>query len=330
MYEIIGTFSPIFRGLNCENPRAAAIYYVNLIINFPTNLQHILNEAQEIYKNEINRQSLQFGRQELLDKGLIARAYFTEDADIDFDREPFLPVSPEIIWGENLDKVKAYWSQPEDIAFRNRKMRDLHEYYLKKFKKYGLGTESGSITSLYNSVWITHTLINNIKYNKRLDLMLGSLGSFDTPNIEYYKKMLIKGMTVRVLYDPNMNDQIRKSLSLFEDEESLSNGQKAIIEQRIKNIKNLQKDYSGRIELRYTAVTNVTSRRMICYDESGPYLAIDARKILSLDSGGSSNYIGTIYLQQELIKYICENFEAAWSHSVKPEESFGEITLEKI
>ena len=41
MYEIIRTFSPLFRGLNFENPRAAAIYYVSLIINFPTNLQGI-------------------------------------------------------------------------------------------------------------------------------------------------------------------------------------------------------------------------------------------------------------------------------------------------
>ena len=98
MYEIIRTFSPIFRGLNFENPRAAAVYYVNLIINFPTNLQSILNEAQTIYGNEINRQALYAGRQELLKKGIIARTYFTEDADVDFDREMYLPVNPEIIW----------------------------------------------------------------------------------------------------------------------------------------------------------------------------------------------------------------------------------------
>lgn len=60
MYEIIRTFSPIFRGLNLENPRAAAAYYVNLIINFPTSLQGILNEAQTIYrKKTISRASMQ-------------------------------------------------------------------------------------------------------------------------------------------------------------------------------------------------------------------------------------------------------------------------------
>jgi len=320
MYEVIRTFSPIFRDLNCENPRAAAIYYVNLIMNFPTNLQHVLDKAHEIYKNEINRQGLQIGRQELLDKGIIARAYFTEDADMDFNREPYLPINPKIIWEENQDKAKAYWSQPEEIAFRSSKIRDLHKCFLTKFKRYGLGTESGSITSLYNSIWITHTLINNIKYNKRLDMMLGSLGSFDTSNIEYYKTMLKQGMTVRVLYDPNIMDQVQKIPSLFEEEETKYREEKTIIEQRLKNIKNLQEEYPDRIRLRYTPITNVTSRRIICYNENNPYLAIDARKILSLHPKGSSFHIGTIYLQKDLIGFIGKNFDTAWEHSVEPDD----------
>jgi hypothetical protein len=321
MYEVIRTFSPIFRDLNCENPRATAVYYVNLITNFPTNLQHILDKAREIYKNEINRQSLQIGRQELLEKGIIARAYFTEDADMDFNREPYLPINPKIIWEENLEKVKAYWSQPEEIAFRNYKIRDLHECYLTKFKRYGLGTENGSITALYNSIWITHTLINNIRYNKRLDMMLGSLGSFDTPNIEYYKTMLNQGMTVRVLYDPNIMDQMQIIPSLFDEEDARYREQKTIIEQRLKNIKKLQEEYPERIWLRHTPITNVTSRRIICYTEKNPYLAIDARKILSLNPKDSSFHIGSIYLQKNLIEFIEKNFDAAWEHSVDSDKN---------
>ena len=86
MYEIIRTFTPIFRGLKFENARAASIYYVNLIINFPTNFHGILNEAQAIYGNEVNRQVLLSGRRELLRYGLIGKTYFTENADVDFDR----------------------------------------------------------------------------------------------------------------------------------------------------------------------------------------------------------------------------------------------------
>ena len=62
MYEIIRTFSPIFRGLNYE--RATAIYHANLIIKFPTSLQVILNEAKATYGNDINRQVLHAARKE--------------------------------------------------------------------------------------------------------------------------------------------------------------------------------------------------------------------------------------------------------------------------
>ena len=81
MYEIIRTFSPIFRGLNFENPRAAAIYYVGLIINFPTSLQGILNEAQAIYGNDINRQALHAARVELQKRGIIGRTYYNGSAE---------------------------------------------------------------------------------------------------------------------------------------------------------------------------------------------------------------------------------------------------------
>jgi hypothetical protein len=90
MYEIIRTFSPIFRGLNFEHPRAAAAYYVNLIINFSTNFQGILNEAQAIYGSDISRQALYAGRRELQKRGIIGRIYLTEDSDADFDREAYL------------------------------------------------------------------------------------------------------------------------------------------------------------------------------------------------------------------------------------------------
>jgi len=248
------------------------------------------------------------------------------DADVDFDREPFLPVNPEIIWEENLDRLRAYWKQPEEMAFRSEKIKDLYKHYLKNFKKYGFGTERGSITTLYNGVWITHALLNNIKYNKKLDMMLGALGSFDLPHIEYYKKMLKQGMTVRVLYDPNSNDQMLKAVRMLYDanptdqmvksEKLKYKEQKAITEQRLKNIKKLQEDYPERIKVRCTPVTHATSRRIICYNDKEPYLAIDARKVLNLDSRESSYYIGTIYLQKELIKFVEENFITAWEHSI--------------
>lgn len=157
-------------------------------------------------------------------------------------------------------------------------------------------------------------------------MMLGALGSFDLPHIGYYKRMLTQGMTVRVLYDPNSNDQMLKAVRMLYDanpadqmiksEKLKYKEQKVITDQRLKNIKKLQEDYPARIRVRCTPVAHATSRRIICYNDKEPYLAIDARKVLSLDSRESSYYIGTIYLQRELIKFIEENFITAWEHSI--------------
>lgn len=86
--------------------------------------------------------------------------------------------------------------------------------------------------------------------------------------------------------------------NLFDEEEAMYGEQKTKIEHRLENIKKLQEEYLGRIRLRYTPITNVTSRRIICYAEKNPYFAIDTRKILSFNPKGSSFHIGTIYLQK--------------------------------
>ncbi len=311
MYEIIRTFTPIFRGLNFENPRAAAVYYVNLIINFPTNLQGILNEAQTIYGNEINRQALYAGRQELLKRGIIARTYFTEDADVDFDREMYLPVNPEIIWEENKERAKTYWKQPEEMAFRKIKVKRLYEYYLTNFKKYGLGTEKGSVTGLCNIYWFARAIINIYDCTTSIDSMMNALELFMIPDYsEYYEKAFKRGMTQRMLYDMNIKRKMLK------DEEPKFNECLPVIEQRRSKLEKLHRDYPKQIHIRYTPIAYTTARQAICYNESGPYMAIDLRKLLSLDSKEPPYYIGTIYLQEDLINHIKENFEAQWEHSI--------------
>jgi len=315
MYEIIRTFSPIFRGLNFENPRAAAIYYVNLIINFPTSLQGILNEAQTIYGNEINRQALYAGRQELLKNGIIARTYFTEDADVDFDREMYLPVNPEIIWDENRERAKMYWKQPEEMAFRKIKVKRLYEYYLANFKKYGFGTEKGSVTGLCNIYWFARAIINIYDDTTSIDSMINALELFMIPDYsEYYEEAFKRGMTQRMLYDMNIKRKMLK------DEEPIFKEYAPVIEQRRSKLEKLQRAYREQIRIRYTPIVYTTARQTICYNESGPYLAIDLRKLLSLDPKEPPYYIGTIYLQENLINHIKENFEAAWANSLALEE----------
>lgn len=317
MYEIIRTFTPIFRGMNFENPRAASAYYVNLIINFPTNFQHILSEAQAIYGNEITRQSLYSGRKDLLKSGVIGRTYFTEDADVEFDREMYLPVNPEILWEENWERVKVFWKQSEEIALRKAKVNELLECYLKNFKRFGLGIEKGSITGVFDIYWMWRGGINILNHNHttRLDIMLNSLEPLIIADYsDYIEKALKKGMKERMLYDLNTK---RKMLM---DEEIKVREHGSLIEQRLEKYIKLYKEYPEQIEVRYTPVVYTTARQTIFYNETGPYFAGDYKILLSLDPKEPEYYISTFYLQRDLINHVKENFEAAWANSIPWDE----------
>ena len=236
MYEILRTFTPIFRGLNFQNPRSAAVYYVNLIMNFPTNIQHILSEAQAIYGKDITRQALLAGREELLRTGIIGRTYFTEDSDVDFNRETYLPINPEMIWDENLDKVKTYWKWPDEMAFRKAKVDELREHYLKNFKKYGLGIERRSITGLFSFPWMWRGGVNIFRnnYTKRLDIMTNSLEVSIVPDyFDYFDEMLKRGLTMRLLYEVSTKILFDKNTKrkMLKDEEMALKEYRPMIEQ---------------------------------------------------------------------------------------------------
>ncbi|MFB3765073.1 MAG: hypothetical protein ACE14P_07475 [Methanotrichaceae archaeon] len=327
MYEIIRTFSPIFRGMNFENPRAAAIYYVNLIINFPTSLQGILKEAQAIYGNDINRHALQAGRKELEKMGIIGRTYFTEDSDVDFDRETYLPANPDIIWRENHERASIYWKQPEEMAFRAAKVKELYGHYRRNFKKYGLGIETGSITGFFNVYWSTRKGIDNLYYGcrdtKRIDIMVNSLEPYMVPDYsEYDNEAFKRGVTERLLLDDNTKVLFDKNTKrkVLKDEMPILKEYGPVIQQRYKSFVEMGKDFCGQIEVRYTSVPYITNRQTIWYNDEGPFWACDFRKLLSLDSKEPPYYLGTIYLQKDLIEHIKENFEAAWANGTPLDE----------
>jgi len=280
------------------------------MIHFPTNLQSILKEVHEVYGNEINRQSLRQGRLELLEKGFIAKTLFTEDADINFDREPFLPVDPEIIWEENKENVIPFWKTPEEMAFRESRIKELQEYYINNFKKYGLGIEKGSITILCYAHWLPRILMANRKYTKSLDAMANVLNLFQAPDhSKYHEKMFKSGLTVREVLDTNIK---RK---MFKDEEIVLQEIRANEEQRLVKIKKIREEYRNQIRLKYFE-TYTTSRITILYNDKGPFMAFDFRTFLSIISEGAPCYTGTIYLQAEAIDRIKENFEAAWENGI--------------
>lgn len=327
MYEIIRTFSPIFRGLGFENSRSAAVYYVSLIINFPTNLQGILNEAQSIYGSDINRQALHAARKELQNKGIIGKIYLTEDSDVDFDRETFLPANPDIIWQENRKLANTYWRQPEEMDFRTAKVKELYEHYRRNFKKYGIGIETGSITGFFNIAWMFRKGIDILYYGCRDtikgDMMSTSLELYMVPDyFEYMRDVLKRGFTERALFDANTKILFDKNTKrkTLKDEELALKEYRAEVEQRLNKYIEFGKEFPNQIDMRYTSVPYTTYRQAIWYNDHGPFWACDFRKLLSHDPKELPYYLGTIYLQKDLIEHIKENFEAAWAKSIELSE----------
>lgn len=202
----------------------------------------------------------------MLENGFIGRTYFTEDADVDFDREMYLPVNPEIIWNECQDRTKVYWKYPEEMAFRENKVLELHKHYLQNFKKFGLGIEKGSITVLCTINWFARALINIYDLTKSIDAMMNALELFIVPDyFDYYKKALARGLSQRALYDMNIKRRILK------DEESKFKEKMSVIEQRKSRLDKLRRDYKSQITIRYTPMFYTTARNLVFYDEDGPF-----------------------------------------------------------
>ena len=193
-------------------------------------------------------------------------------------------------------------------------MRELCNYYQKNFKSYGLGIEKGSVTGLFNIYWMWRGGVNIFRnnYTKRIDIMPNNLEVFLIPDyFDYIEKALEGGMTQRVLYD------LVTKRRMLKDEELEMREYEPIINQRLNKYVKLFEDYRDQIEIRYTPVTYTTSRQTIYYNKEGPYLASDYRRLLSLDPKEPPNYISTIYLQDDLVNHIKENFEAAWANSIE-------------
>jgi hypothetical protein len=287
----ISLFEHLLNKIGFKHAREAAVYYTLLVEMFPTKFDKIKEYQKPSFGITPNK--LRAGRDELLEKGLIAQVICADDLDQGFDREAFLPANPPLVWDKwkslLLDN-KEKKSEPkiltsEDIAIGETGIIKLNEQFEKKFRKYGVGTGRGSITIRYSGQWLLFTIINNIHHNKKLDLMLHGLGSFDSPLVNDYHDLLQSGLKLRALFDHL--DKTKKS--------------------RLDAAIELCKLYPRNIDIRFSSITNATSRRVVLNN-----MAIDSRKLLSADL--EPMYIGTIYLQHNLIDYLSRNFESAWEN----------------
>ena len=139
---------------------------------------------------------------------------------------------------------------------------------------------------------------------------------------EYIRDALKRGFTERALFDENTKILFDKNTKrkTLKDEEPALKEYGTVVEQRLKNYIEFGKEFPNQIDVRYTSVPYTTYRQAVWYNDEGPFWACDFRKLLSLDPKEPPYYLGTIYLQKDLIEHIKENFEAAWAKSTEWDE----------
>ena len=139
--EFIQGYSPLFsqllkNGKPLSTPLGATAYYIFLITRFPTNFSTISQEAKKIMGRNINEGKLSKGRQDLLELGFISEI-LPVNGNLEFSREMFLPISPELVWQDNIEKLDGKIDS-EAIAQRFKLVEELQKIYKTNFGKYGV------------------------------------------------------------------------------------------------------------------------------------------------------------------------------------------------
>jgi len=141
--------------------------------------------------------------------------------------------------------VNIYWKQPEEMAFRKAKVKELYEHYRRNFKKYGIGIETGSLTGLFNIYWMHRKGIDAINYSctdtTKTDFMTNNLEFYIVPDyLEYHIEALSRGLTQRVLFDDSIRALFDKNTKrrMLKDEEAALNGYRSEIGSDSANILN--------------------------------------------------------------------------------------------
>lgn len=226
--DCIELFRSIFRKMKFKHHFAASIYYTLLIAKFPTNFSKLLNAAINLYpEKEIKEKMLQEGREELLEKGLIAQIIAIYEETRDFGRETYVPTDPLLVWQEYETDA-------------NGEIQKLHNLYADSFGKRGVRAETGNITIRYSKDWIMYFLKKNVEGHDSVHLMLSKLDSLDNYK-EYYKYMLDKNLDIQIIFD---------------EEHGITN----------KTKKEFERDYPKKFKIKITPVHHTTSRKIIYKD----------------------------------------------------------------
>jgi hypothetical protein len=271
----------------------AAIYYITYVLSRPMALTRLGEEVRESVDKIVSNKRLENGREALIREGLLAQVLSAYEGEKEFGGEAFLPADPEVLWEEKKGEMERKLDL-ERVKSMERGILQLSEGYRNNFGKYGVVLAGGKLSVLYSATWIVGLLLELSKRNTEDTLLWLSSGyrSFDEPLLSLHRKILERGMKLKLMLATKKN---------------------------IERMKELKRRYGAQIDIRILppGEAYATARRAICGNE----LALDARKILP-PSSPEPSYIGTIYLEKESIEILRRSFQQDWYYSAKGIEEF--------
>ncbi len=276
----------------------AAIYYITYVLSRPMALTKLGEEVRESVDKIMSNKRLENGREALIKEGLLAEVLSAYEGEKEFGGEAFLPADPEVLWEEKRGEMERKLDL-ERVRSVEKGIQQLVEGYRHNFGKYGVVLEGGKLSLLYSATWIVGLLLQLSRRNTEDTLLWLSSGyrSFEEPLLSLHKRILEKGMKLKLMLATKKN---------------------------IERMKELKRRYGDQIDIRILppGEAYATARRAICGNE----LALDARKILP-PSSPEPSYVGTIYLEKESIDILRKSFQQDWYYSAKGIEEFDNDIL---
>jgi hypothetical protein len=292
--ETIDLVYTLFKERGNNEPGNAARYYgIYSYLGCGSSFKSLLDEIQKMEgsKKQKGRRSLESGRKNLIEDGMMAKILFChknsfnnrESAKI-FQGEQFLPANPRLI----CDDVLQCFLKDFDLSPEKKKLLDkLSKQWERNFLEHGFLIERGIMSVYCTTPWLLFSLLNYLSIWKEkertLCIMTSSTNWCHPPLFLPLMSTLEKGLRLNVLLDTS-----RKT-------------------EELKQMKGLKQ-----VEIRHLPKEEViTSRRTF----AGTEYVVDMHKVLGKKKR-HSKYIATIYLRMESeARKFRQNFDSRWNRA---------------
>jgi len=275
IHEILISLDHTFQQMSVQNHLLASVYYLSLLLKFPTSFESIIKFAKKYVRipdsGRKGEYPLRTARTSLLKKGVIAQLLLGDEkirgTKEEKYTERFIPISPSLLLRshEALLKSDLYTS-----------LIDVHR---ERFGRFGVVIEKGCLTLLHSAEWITNFLMSVAEGDDIL-MRVSGLKMLRRPYLQNLEELMRRGCSVRMLLTSREVD--------------------------IKELERLKKEFPDRFFPKVHTIETYTTTKLIILGERA---AIDGRKIIGIKE---PCYISTVYLSKDVIEQLKERFKVLW------------------